>query len=173
MASGLDLRKYQEGILAKLESIAAAGTATSASRLGVAFGKDRVLVNLAEISEVIPVPEMHAVPLTKPWFLGMANVRGNLYGISDLAQLVGMPAVARSSNSRVLLVNQDLMAQSGIVVERLIGLRSLDELKVRDTTEEKPFCFKQTEYEDADGMRWLELDCQALVETKEFMQPSI
>jgi len=173
MASGLDLRKYQEGILAKLESVAASGSSASNSRLGVSVGKENILVNLSEISEVIPLPEMHVVPLTKPWFLGMANIRGNLYGINDLAMLAGHPPVARTNNSRVLLVNQDMMAQAGIVVERLIGLRSLDDLKVRESTHEKLFCFKQVEYEDADGVRWVELDCQALVESKDFMQPSI
>ncbi len=173
MASGLDLRKYQEDILAKLESLSEQQANASNSRLGVGVGQYNVLVDLAEISEVLPLPDMHPVPLTQPWFLGMANVRGNLYGISDLAQIVGQSSPVRTSNSRVLLVNQELIAQAGVMIERLIGLRNLDDMKPAQQTIEQPFCFKPQQYEDAEGNLWLELDCHALVNAKEFVQPSI
>jgi len=174
MAKDLNLRKYQEDILARLDALSDSVSNTSSSRLGVSIGQDRVLVDLAEISEVLALPEMYPVPLTKPWFLGMANVRGNLYGINDLALLAGMPATGKkTSNSRVLLINQELAAQAGLVVDRLIGLRSLDQLKQKKSKKAKAFCFKPETYEDAEGNTWLELDCDALVNSKEFMQPSL
>jgi len=173
MAKDLNLRKYQEDILARLEALSDSVGGTSNSRLGISIGQDRVLVDLSEISEVLSLPELHKVPLTQSWFLGMANVRGNLYGISDLAQLAGQPATTKTSNSRVLLINQELAAQAGLVVDRLIGLRGLDQLKEKKSKKAKAFCFKPQTYEDSEGNTWLELDCHALVNSKEFMQPSI
>ncbi|SFE44999.1 chemotaxis protein CheW [Nitrosomonas sp. Nm166] len=60
---------------------------TSSAVLGVTMGGKRYLIPMTEVNEVIPIPKLAYVPLTKPWFLGLANVRGNLYGITDLFQL--------------------------------------------------------------------------------------
>lgn len=173
MAKELNLRQYQEDILARLGALSESTSNTAASRLGVSVGQTRVLVDLAEISEVLALPEIHQVPLTRPWFLGMANVRGNLYGINDLGQLTGQPATIKTSNSRVLLINQDLATQAGLVVDRLIGLRSIDQLKEKKSKKAQAFCYKTKTYEDSEGNAWLELDCHALVSAKEFMQPSL
>ena len=108
MAKDLNLRQYQEDILAKLEAISGSSSNSANSRLGIHVGGNHVLVDLADISEVLALPDMFAVPLTQPWFMGMANIRGNLYGVSDLGQLIGQVPVAKTSNSRVLLVSQDI-----------------------------------------------------------------
>ena len=42
---------------------------------------------------MIPVPPITPVPLTRPWFRGVANVRGNLYSVVDFAAFVGVGAV--------------------------------------------------------------------------------
>ena len=173
MAKDLNLRQYQEDILAKLEAIAGSTSNSANSRLGMLVGGSHVLVDLAEISEVLALPDMFAVPLTQPWFMGMANIRGNLYGISDLGQLIGHAPVARTSSNRVLLVNQDITLQVGLVVDRLVGLRSLDQLKAKKSRKAQGFCFKTQTYDDSEGNNWLELDCHALIESRGFMQPGI
>lgn len=172
MAKDLNLRKYQEDILAKLDAISGSVSNSANSRLGISVGGYQVLVDLADISEVLALPDLFAVPLTQSWFLGMANVRGNLYGVSDLSQLIGKNAAAKTSNSRVLLVNQQLTPQVGLMVDRLIGLRNLDQFKAKKSTKQAD-CFTQQTYEDSEGNNWLELDCRALVDAKEFMQPGI
>ncbi len=171
MAKDLNLRKYQEDILAKLDAISGSASNSANSRLGISVGGHHVLVDLADISEVLALPEMFAVPLTQPWFLGMANVRGNLYGISDLSQLVGGNAATKTSNSRVLLVSQELTSQVGLMVDRLIGLRSVDQLQASKSDKQQAECFKQQTYEDGQGNHWLELNCRALIDAKGFMQP--
>ena len=35
------------------------------------------------------MPAIATVPLTQPWFLGVANIRGNLYSVVDFAGFVG------------------------------------------------------------------------------------
>lgn len=51
---------------------------TSPAVLGMVMGKKRYLIPMTEVNEVIPIPKLGHVPLTKPWFLGLINVRGNL-----------------------------------------------------------------------------------------------
>lgn len=173
MVKALNLRQYQEDILAKVEAIAGSPSNTANSRLGIYLGNERVLVNLAEISEVLALPDMHAVPLTQPWFVGMANIRGILYGINDLTLLAGQAVTARTSSSRVLLLHLELAPQVGLLVDQLIGLRSLDQFTLTNANATLPLCYKPLEYADAEGQRWLELDCRALIDSKGFMQPGI
>ena len=84
MAKGSRLREYQTSILARLEDAKKPGAAAQAGYLGVVIGSKNVLVNLLEISETLAILHIHRVPVVKPWFLGVANVRGVLYAINDL-----------------------------------------------------------------------------------------
>ena len=59
-------------------------TATQ-SLLAFESGGERWLVDLADAGEVLPVPPLSDVPLTQPWFLGIANIRGTLFSVTDLA----------------------------------------------------------------------------------------
>jgi twitching motility protein PilI len=99
MAKRSQLREYQTNILARLENAKKAGAESSAGYLGVVIGTRNVLVNLQEISETLPVAEIHPVPIVKPWFLGVANVRGVLYAINDIAQLLEAKFTSISSNT--------------------------------------------------------------------------
>ena len=172
MAKTSNLREFQEAILLRLKEVATQGAAVSSSRLGVTVGGKRLLVNLNDVREVIPVPPVQSVPLTQPWFLGVANIRGNLYNITDLAQFLGMPPTAKSSNTRILLLNSETTTQAALVIGSLVGLRSIDTMKAKDSSTEEVFFNKQT-YEDAENNEWLEVDIDMLVKDKDFIQPTI
>ena len=51
--------------------------------LAVEAGPDRWLLALSDAGEVLPVPDVQTMPLTKSWYLGLVNVRGNLYGVTE------------------------------------------------------------------------------------------
>jgi twitching motility protein PilI len=79
------LRLYQEQLLERMQA-AKNGAGASVAQLGLAIGGARYLVDLAEVGEIVaPVP-VTPVPLTRPWYLGLANVRGSLLGVIDLAR---------------------------------------------------------------------------------------
>ena len=44
------------------------------------------------------MPEPVPVPLTKPWFLGVANVRGGLYGMIDFGAFLTGRQSARAAD---------------------------------------------------------------------------
>lgn len=174
MARSLDLRSYQENILSRLKELGQPGQTKSNSRLGVKIGEDRLLVDLEEISEVAPVPEIHAVPLTRPWFLGMANVRGVLYGVNDLAQLAGQTmTVANSSNSRILLAHQKYKANIALLVTGLLGLRNLDQMQEQPAADaDRPWLGGRLFKDDA-GQPWQELLIRELISNPEFIRVGI
>ncbi len=173
MAKTSNLREFQEAILLRLKEATAKGGAVTTSRLGVMIGAKRVLISLNQVSEVLPVPPIQNVPLTLPWFLGVANVRGNLYNITDLAQFMGFPAMTKSTNNRIVLINSDITTQAAVVIDSLVGLRSVEAMKNKPKAKSKEAFFSKNSYEDSDGNEWLELDVDALVQNKAFIQPTI
>ena len=174
MAKTSNLREFQEAILLRLKEVAAQGDTASASRLGVIVGTKKMLVNLSEVREVLPVPPLQVVPLTQPWFLGVANIRGNLYNITDLAQFLGMPPTQRSANNRVLLLNSETTTQAALVIGGLVGLRSIDAMQVKPFVDnDAEVLFSKQAYEDADNNEWFEIDIEKLLNDKEFIQPTV
>lgn len=165
----LDLQAYQKDILARLKNLAESGHASSSSKLGIRVGNLECLVALADISEVLPVPELMHVPLTQPWFMGMANVRGNLFGVTDLAAFIGNSLSAITSDSRVLVVHQRFGINAGLLVDRLIGLRNLEDMQMQQDHEAKA-AWLLNRYADNSGQHWQELDLGAVLSRNEFMQ---
>src|SRR3989449_10972496 len=110
-AAKLSLRAFQQELATRV----AAKTASQVeqSRLGIACADERWLIRLADAGEVIAVPQMATVPLTKPWYLGVANIRGNLYGVIDFAGFLGHPlepVTPGASQTRLVLFRARLVA---------------------------------------------------------------
>lgn len=171
MAKTSNLREFQEAILAKLKDVASQVGAESASRLGVIVGAKKYLVRLNDLREVLPVPPILQVPLTKAWFLGTANVRGNLYNVTDLAQFLGMAPTHKSVHNRILLLSTETITQAALLIESLVGLRNLQEMQVEKLDENDDGYFAVHKFVDADKNQWLELDIERLVQDKNFIQP--
>jgi twitching motility protein PilI len=124
-AARIDLRSFQQELATRLASKTAAQV--ESSRLGLACAGQRWLVRLVDAAEVVAVPPIAAVPLTQPWFAGLANIRGNLYSVVDFAGFLGREAViphGTGGQSRLLLFGPragDLRV--GILVQSVLGLR--------------------------------------------------
>lgn len=167
MARKISLREFQESVVAKLQSLATSETSNT-SKLGVQVGADHWLVNLSDISEVLPMPESTEVPLTQPWFGGVANFRGNLYGIVDFSHFQGGAPTPRGMDTRLLLVHQKFLVNAGIVVSRMLGLRN-PELMQRSEVDQTERPWVTAEYQDENGQRWQELNMQVLAEHPQFL----
>jgi twitching motility protein PilI len=85
-----------------------------------------LLAPLEQIAEVLELPaDITAVGGTKPWVLGVANNRGTLLPIFDLAALALGVVSARRESDRVLVVRQDELP-CGLVVSETIGIRHFE-----------------------------------------------
>jgi len=173
MAKESQLREYQTSILARLENAKKADAEAPAGYLGVVIGSKNILVSLQEISETLPVLDIQRVPIVKPWFLGVANVRGVLYAINDLAQMLENKFTIISSSARLLLMSDAVTSNVAFVVDKMIGLRKLDEMKLREESGYESVCLKTQTYQDEENRVWHMLDCDKLVRSKEFATPYV
>jgi twitching motility protein PilI len=167
MARRTGLREYQLSVAERLRT--AATRATLASKLGFQVGGDNWLVSLHQVSEVIPVPTAVPVPLTQPWFRGVANVRGNLYSMVDFAAFQGREAIGAGMERRVILISDRLVAGAGLLVSRMLGLRNPEQFTALSRPADAP-AWVGGAYADAGGTRWLELDLPALVNEQRFLE---
>lgn len=165
MSKRLNLREFQQELIDRLQAADAAGARVST--LGVQIAGRYWLVQMEDISEVLPLPALTAVPFTKPWFRGLANVRGNLYGVIDMAAYERSGAATGDIHNRILLVAPKHRVNAALLVDSVLGLR--DARSWRQTVG----LDKETEYFDEQGTSWRKLDVHELVEQAEFMQIGI
>jgi twitching motility protein PilI len=166
-AARTSLRDYQRELAERLRSAATGGRA--ASKLGVQVGAAAWLVDLADAGEVLPVPPVTPVPLARPWFRGVANIRGKLYGVVDFSAFLGGAAVAPGEQARLVLLGERFRSGSALLVDRSLGLRAADQLEARPAVAEGASWLK-AEYSDKDGKVWKELDVAKLAQDPAFLE---
>lgn len=161
MSKRFSLREFQQNVLNRLQVQATSGDRITT--LGVQIGPDHWLVDMTEISEVLEMPNLTAVPLTRPWYRGVANVRGNIYSITDLAAFMNLGETVQDAQSRVLLVGQKFSFNAGLLVTRVLGLRNAKEWQRSDQDGAE-------RYQDDSGQMWTKLNIKQLLKQPEFLQ---
>ena len=167
MSAKTSLRDYQRDLAERLRQ---AGVGRTSSKLGLQVGDEAWLVDLADAGEVLPVPPITPVPLTRPWFRGVANIRGNLYSVVDFPAFLGRTPVAPGEHARLLLVGERFRLGAALLVDRSLGLRNPSQLEPSD---EDPGPWARAQYADPDGRQWKELDLPQLVLHPEFLSVGI
>jgi twitching motility protein PilI len=113
MANREALRELQTRLASRLQAARSEGTSVS-SWLAVESGGSFYLLPLAQSGEIFPWVTVQPVPYTQGWFLGVANLRGGLHGVIDLAVFLGLePSVQlRDASGRAWLATYQLEAQA-------------------------------------------------------------
>ena len=159
------LSEFQAHLASRL---AVANEQTAAGLLGFLSGPDHWLVKLADSGEVAPLPALTSVPLTRRWFVGIANIRGNLYAVTDFSAFQGKEATPQNASSRLLLIGTRHGNNAALLVTRLLGLRSLEDLTPA-TGEMGTPAWASEAYVDKEGRRWQILNVRALFQDDAFM----
>jgi twitching motility protein PilI len=163
MDTRTSLRDYQRDLAERLRN---AQGAANASMLGVQVDDEAWLVDLREAGEVIPVPPITPLPLTRPWFKGLTNIRGNLYSVVDFAAFLQKRPVAPSDQARLLLLGDRFRLGAALLVDRSLGLRNPGQLERR----KGPLVgWARAQYADPEGRLWKELDLTQLVQHPDFL----
>jgi twitching motility protein PilI len=101
--------------------------------MGFQVGGLRLVSAMGEISEVLKLPKVAALPGVKAWVLGVANIRGRLIPVIDLHEFLGMAPTLPMSQWRVLVV-EDGELIAGLLVEQSLGMQHF----LEDSFEEAP-----------------------------------
>jgi twitching motility protein PilI len=151
------LRQYQVQLLERMQA-ARNNSGARINQLGVMIGTERFLLDLTQAGEIVPVAPITAVPLTQPWYLGLANIRGNLVGVIDLARYLDQHDTASGADSRIVTFAAGLGFNCGLLVARVYGLRHAGEMEQSGDR-----------LRDAEGNQWTPLDLAALVQDPRFL----
>ncbi len=159
MSKRLNLREFQQNLSNRMNARDRASDKVSS--LGVLVANQHWLISMADISEVMPVPALTRVPFSKAWFHGVANVRGNLYGIADLAAYQNRGAVSGEAANRALLLAGQHGFNTALLVDRVLGLRD---------TQHWQHDADQDSYLDTQGTAWRKLDVTDMLQQTDFLQ---
>lgn len=87
-------------------------------------GGRRMLVPLSQVKAILPPPRQVPVPGAKSWVMGLANMRGELTGVYDLARLFfDMPS--ESNRHSVVLLAKSQQFSAALLVDRSYGIRQI------------------------------------------------
>jgi twitching motility protein PilI len=153
------LREFQEELARKLSDTS--GQTSTRALLGIQAGDELWLVDLAESGEILPVPTLTTVPLTRSWLRGVANVRGLLYAINDFSAFQGGAPTGVAGETRLLLPHAKFGTNSALLVSRVLGLRSLEDFE-RAENGADPRPWVSARLVDTQGRIWQRLDPRKL-----------
>lgn len=171
-----------EARLAQRLMAAESGGAAAASWLAVQSAGHHFLLPLGLAGEICALSGLQAVPHARPWFLGVQNVRGSLMGVVDLAGFLALGSVAAALGTqslqsaqerRVVTLSSQLEVNCGLLVERLLGLRSSADFPTSAPAPEGAPAYLGQGLLDAQGTLWRELDLRALAQSPAFLSISL
>lgn len=135
-----------------------------------------LLFPLPTAGEIFPVGGLLPVPHSQAWFLGVANLRGGLHGVVDLAAFLGLRApIARDAvreQARLLALNPRFGAHCAVLVDRLAGLRSAGQMQAQDDDGVARPAFAGARWRDEVGREWQEIDLSALARNGQYLSIS-
>jgi twitching motility protein PilI len=166
MAQKTSLRDFQAYLAERLTS-AAKGHGAS-SWLGLQAGETHWLIDLTDSGEIIQTPRLTQVPLTHPWFAGVANIRGNLHSVVDFSMFSGGAPTARNSNARLLLVGTRYGTNAALLVSRMLGLKNPADFSP-EAADSDASPWEVARFTDSQGKIWRKLSVRALLENHEYM----
>lgn len=168
MAGRKNLREFQARLSERLRQ-AASGPPQSA-RLGVQIGPRRLLVDLSDAGEIVALNRtITPVPLTQEWFRGLVNLRGSLYGVSDLARFEGREPAPVTKATRLLAFSARLNLNGAIVVDRMLGLQNTAAMTEAGGGDESAPAWLGRDWVDGEGRRWTELKLEQLAGDERFL----
>jgi twitching motility protein PilI len=137
------------------------------------FGKHFV-VSMDELNEMLEVPAHTKLPGVQPWVKGVANVRGRLLPIFDLAAFFGELLIGNKKQQRLLVIDRD-KTYAGLWVDQVFGMQYFD-LSSRNTELSTELPESIEEFIDGsfdlNGITWSVFHPLKLMEKPNFMNVS-
>lgn len=92
------------------------------SGIGFSLLGHHFVAPIGEVSEMLEVPPYTHLPGVKPWVKGVANVRGRLLPLFDLALFFGDKLSSARKQRRVLILETHSL-YSGLIVDSVLGMQ--------------------------------------------------
>lgn len=92
------------------------------SGIGFTLMGSHFVAPLGEVSEMLEVPSHTHLPGVQPWVQGVANVRGRLLPLFDMALFFGSRLSGARKQRRVLILETEHL-YSGLLVDQVFGMQ--------------------------------------------------
>lgn len=163
------LREFQAQLVERMQA-ASTDNQSQTRRLGLASGGSYWLLDLQEAGEIVHMGPITRVPLTRDWYAGLTNIRGNLVSVIDFARFLGLPATPVDKDSRVVAFAPGLAFNCGLLVSRVMGLRNLADMSADDAVRDEALApWATAAWRDRDGRLWTELKLSEIVQDPQFL----
>ncbi len=169
------LRELQIRLASRLQAARSEGV--SASWLAVKAGEGNFLFPLSQSGEIFPLINIQLVPYSRPWFMGVVNLRGVLNGVVDLASFMGnkmsRPRTEQAlSESSVITFNTALEINCALMVDSLAGLRKPESFAQAQGAPQGSPVYFGNRLTDINGVSWQEINLQSLSQFPPFLSIS-
>lgn len=142
--------------------------------VGFILAGKRYVAPMSDVSEILTAPKLTQVPGVKHWVKGVANVRGRLVPVMDLASFLGARSSAQRSRRTLIIEKGDLL--NGLVVDAVLGMQHfpIEAMKTVSGVElpEKAAPFVTGIYE-RDGEQWPVFSFEALANDDHYMDIAV
>lgn len=171
MANREAIRRLQSRLAERMQAVRT--EQPGVSWLAVECAGQGLLFALRQAGEIFDVGAVLPVPHTQRWVVGVANLRGGLHAVVDLACFLGLRASPLSGLAREQAQLVMLGAASGVncalLVDRLEGLRHAADMQ-RDTPQAgaRP-SFAGPCWCDGAGRTWQEIELAELALQESFL----
>ncbi len=142
--------------------------------VGFMLAGRRFVAPMDHVSEILTVPRYTQVPGVKYWVGGVANLRGRLLPLIELAGFFGETSQGTSRSKRVLVIALGDRLD-GLIVDGVLGMQHFSSQDYRSglgSVPENLAPFVDGCYEK-DGERWPVFDFYKLVESEDFLDIAV
>ncbi len=142
--------------------------------VGFVLAGQRYVVPMSDVSEILTSPKLTAVPGVKHWVQGIANVRGRLVPIMDLAAFLAERSSMQRSKRVLIIEKGDLI--NGLVVDAVLGMQHFPQESFREI-QSGEISERITPYVSGlyrrDGENWPVFSIEALVNNQHYMDIAV
>ncbi len=170
MANREALRALQHRLAERMRVVRSEPQAQS--WLAVRCAGQGLLFPLRDSGEIFDAQNLIAVPHARPWLVGVANLRGGLYTVIDLAGFLGLRAKslgALPEQQRLVAFNAALGLNCAMVVDALEGLRHAVDMRREAAGDSPRPAFAVARWVDAAGRAWQEIGLSELATHETFL----
>jgi twitching motility protein PilI len=141
--------------------------------VGFLLGGREFLADMGQVAEILQPPRVTKVPGVRNWVLGVANVRGRLVPVMDLAGMLGLSSKASWRSRRVLVVEQgDFL--TGLLVDAVLGMQQfpVDSMQAMEHAGPELASYVNVGFRRS-GRLWGVFRIDELVQSPEFLQIAV
>jgi len=147
------------------------------SGIGFILFGNRYVAPMGEVAEMLEMPQYTRLPGVADWIRGVANIRGRLLPLTDMAGFLGGNLSSPWRQQRVLVVEQEDIF-SGLVVDGVYGMQHFPvdsySQDIRDVpVSEAMAMFMQGSFTSDTGEEWAVFSPWALVKSEKFFQAEL